>query len=246
MHEAYSQYYADLWRRHWWWQVRQEVVLRELSHILPPVTDAQPKPQILDIGCAGGVAFDDFSRFGDVRGLEPDSQLIDSSPHWRSRIEQRPFTADYQPGCLFDVITMLDVLEHIEDDVEALEHLFGLLKPGGYSILTVPAMWWLTSIHDEINLHFRRYHRQPFKKMLLKTGFQILKIRYMFGWSVGLVYLRTWLRPKNIQEYHVDVPYAPVNALFAGLTRFENAIVNATGLSPLVGSSLLAVVRKAE
>lgn len=246
MYESYSQYYTDLWRRHWWWQVRHEVVLGELSHILPRVSDDRPKPQILDIGCAGGVAFDDFGRFGEVRGLEPDPQLIDSSPHWRSRIEQRAFTADYQPDSLFDVITMLDVLEHIENDVEAVEHLFALLKPGGHSILTVPALGWLTSIHDEINLHFRRYHRQPFKTTLQKAGFQIAKMRYMFGWSVGLVYLRTWLTPKTIQEYHVDVPFAPVNKIFAGLTRFENAIANATGLSPMIGSSLLAVVRKPE
>jgi SAM-dependent methyltransferase len=238
MHESYSQYYADLWRRHWWWQVRHEVVMRELSHLLPSVSESAGKPQILDIGCAGGVAFDDFSRFGEVTGIEPDSQLINSSPQWRSRIEQRPFAPDYQPGQLFDVITMLDVLEHIEDDVGTLHHLHSLLKLGGHSL------WWLTSIHDEINLHFRRYHRKPFKKLLEDTGFEVLKLRYVFGWSVGLVYLRTWLKPKNIEDYHVKVPYAPVNAIFAGLTRCENSIVNTVGLSPPLGSSLLAVVRK--
>jgi hypothetical protein len=88
MHEFYSQYYADLWRRHWWWQVRHEVVMHELSRMLPPVSANAIPPRILDIGCAGGVAFDDFSRFGDVRGIEPDAQLVNSTPHWRSRIEQ--------------------------------------------------------------------------------------------------------------------------------------------------------------
>jgi hypothetical protein len=140
---------------------------------------------------------------------------------------------------------MLDVLEHIEDDVGAVKHLHSLLKPGGYSILTVPALRWLTSIHDDINLHFRRYHRKPFQILLENAGFEVLQLRYIFGWSVGLVYLRTWLRPRQIQNYHVRVPAALVNAIFAGLTRCENAIVNTVGLSPPLGSSLLTVVRKA-
>lgn len=245
MHQSYSQYYADLWRRHWWWRVRHEVVMRELSRVAPPVSTDSPKPRILDIGCAGGVAFDDFSRYGDVYGIEPDDQLVNSTPQWRHAVEQRYFTPDYKPEEPFDVITMLDVLEHIEDDVGTVAHLFSLLKPGGHAILTVPALQWLTSIHDEINLHFRRYHRKPFKNLLANAGFEVREIRYLFGWSLGLVYLRTWVKPKQVEDYHVKVPMAPVNALFAGLTRCENAIANTVGLSPPLGSSLLAVVRRA-
>lgn len=245
MHQSYSEYYADLWRRHWWWRVRHEVVMRELSRILPPVSADAAKPRLLDIGCAGGVAFDDFSRFGELTGIEPDPQLVNSTPQWRTRIEQRYFTPDYRPAEPFDVITMLDVLEHIEDDVGSVSHLYSLLKPGGYAILTVPALHWLTSVHDDINLHFRRYHRSPLKNLLTKAGFQVRQLRYLFGWSIGLVYLRTWLRPKQIQDYQVKVPPAPVNSLFAGITRCENAIANTVGLVPPLGSSLLAVVRKA-
>jgi SAM-dependent methyltransferase len=244
MHQSYSQYYADLWRRHWWWRVRHEVVMRELSRITPAAPSQESKPRILDIGCAGGVAFDDFSRFGQLTGIEPDSQLVNSSPRWRDCIEQRFFTADYRPSEQFDVITMLDVLEHIEDDVGTVAHLFSLLKPGGHAILTVPALSWLTSVHDEVNLHFRRYHRKPFRSLLTNAGFQIRQLRYLFGWSVGLVYLRTWVKPKRIEDYHVKVPAAPVNGLFAGLSRCENAIANRLGLTPPLGSSLLAVVQK--
>lgn len=245
MHQSYSQYYADLWRRHWWWRVRHETVLRELSRIAPPTGSNAPRPQLLDIGCAGGVAFDDFSRFVDVSGIEPDLQLINSTPRWRDQIQHGLFTPDYQPGKLYDVITMLDVLEHIEDDVGTLAHLFSLLKPGGHAIITVPALKWLWSIHDEINLHYRRYHRRPFQQLLQNTGFEVLKVRYLFGWSLGLMYLRTWVRPRQVQDYSVKVPIAPVNALFAGLTRCENTLADTIGMSPCVGSSLLAVVRKA-
>jgi len=218
--------------------------MSEFARILPPVSDNVVKPRILDIGCAGGVAFDDFSRFGEVTGIEPDPQLANSTPRWHEHIHQRMFSSDYQPNEQFDMITMLDVLEHIEDDVSTLEHLYSLLKPGGHAILTVPALKWLWSVHDEINLHFRRYNRGPFQQLLVNTGFEVLKVRYLFGWSLGLVYLRTWIKPKNVQDYRVSVPFAPLNALLAGLTQFENKIADVVGPWPPLGSSLLAVVRK--
>ena len=244
MHQSYSQYYADLWRRHWWWRVRHEVVLRELSRATKQIPLNPQPPRILDIGCAGGVAFDDFSRFGEVYGIEPDSQLVDSTPRWRQRVEQVMFGPEYQPQQPFDVILMLDVLEHIEDDRAALNKLFGLLKPGGYAILTVPALGWLWSVHDDINLHFRRYHRRPLKQLLTQTGFEVRQLRYLFGWSLPLVYLRKWLSPRNLKEYHVEVPSAAVNMIFAGLTRGENAVSNLVGISPPLGSSLLAVMQR--
>lgn len=244
MHQSYSQYYADLWRRHWWWRVRHEVVLRELLRATRPLAVRSERPRILDIGCAGGVAFEDFSRFGEVYGIEPNSHLVESTPQWRHRVEQVMFGPDFQPNQPFDVILMLDVLEHIEDDQAALAKLWGLLKPGGIAILTVPALRWLWSVHDDINLHYRRYHRQPLKSLLVQSGFQICRLKYLFGWSLPLVYLRKWLSPRDLKEYRVEVPSAPVNALFAGLTRGENWMSNVMGVSPPLGSSLLAVVQR--
>ncbi len=246
MHQSYSQYYADLWRRHWWWRVRHEVVLGELSRLLPPVSadSSSEPPRILDIGCAGGVAFDDFSRFGDVYGIEPDAQLVESTPRWRHRVEQTMFGPNYRADQPFDVILMLDVLEHIEDDAGTLQSLFSLLKPGGHAILTVPSLNWLWSVHDDINLHFRRYHRRPLRALLTQSGFHVRRLKYLFGWSLPLVYLRKWLSPKDLKEYRVDVPSAPVNLVFAGLTRCENALSNLLGLSPPLGSSLLAVIQR--
>jgi SAM-dependent methyltransferase len=246
MHQSYSHYYADLWRRHWWWQVRHEVVVRELSRLgQPSANGGEIDPRrILDIGCAGGVAFDDFSRFGEIYGIEPDSQLVDSTPRWRHRIEHTMFGPDYQAEQPFDVILMLDVLEHIEDDRGTLQKLFSMLKPGGTAILTVPSLQWLWSVHDDINLHFRRYHRRPFKQLLTSTGFTVNRLSYLFGWSLPLVYLRKWLSPKDLKEYRVDVPSAPVNFTFSTLTRIENGVTNLTGIAPPLGSSLLAVIQR--
>ncbi len=65
-------------------------------------------------------------------------------------------------------VVMLDVLEHIEDDREALTILHSLLERGGYAVLTVPALQVFWSIHDEVNRHYRRYSRRLLQQRLIE------------------------------------------------------------------------------
>src|SRR5262249_49438315 len=72
----------------------------------------------------------------------------------------------------FDIIGMFDVLEHLEDDIDILSHLFRLLKPGGRLVLTVPAHMSLWSYFDETACHFRRYKRRGLCAKLAEVGFE--------------------------------------------------------------------------
>jgi SAM-dependent methyltransferase len=246
MQPDYSKSYPDLWRRHWWWRVRQRLVLQVVEQCLPPTTSDQAKPILLDIGCVGGLAFDELSRFGEVYGVEPDPHLVDSCPNWRERVELARFDRSYRPPRKYDLILMLDVLEHIEDDRDALAHVWELLNPGGHLVLTVPALQSLWSVHDEVNLHYRRYDRAALRQRFAQQGFEIDAIRYFFTWPLGLMYLRRFLlgtKPRPDQDYSVRVPPAPVNGLFFGLSSIEQSLMR-LGLRLPVGSSLLAVVRR--
>jgi SAM-dependent methyltransferase len=203
-------------------------------------------PTLLDIGCVGGLAFDELSQFGEVYGIEPDPHLVDSCPKWRNRVTLAMFDRQYQPDQKFDLITMLDVLEHIEDDGDALAHVHELLNPGGYLILTVPALQSLWSVHDEVNLHYRRYRAQPLGALLAERGFSTEQLRYFFTWPLGLMYLRRWMlgtRRREGHDYAVRVPPAPVNRLFYGLSSGEQVLMR-SGIPLPVGSSLLAVARR--
>jgi 2-polyprenyl-3-methyl-5-hydroxy-6-metoxy-1,4-benzoquinol methylase len=95
-----------------------------------------------------------------------------------------------------DVIVMHDVLEHIEDERGAVEHLARLLKPGGRLILSVPAVPALFGYHDVQLGHFRRYRRRSLRAAL-EPRFRITRLRY-FGFSflpVTLVFSRLLKRP---------------------------------------------------
>jgi len=192
------------------------------------------------------LAFDALSRFGDVYGLEPDPLLVDSCPQWRNRIEMTKFGRDYSSPRKYDLVLMLDVLEHIKDDRGAIAGIWNLLNPGGQLVLTVPALKSLWTVHDEINLHFRRYSGRCLRQVLIDQGFEVLRIDYCFTWSLGLMYVRKLLLGEKLRpnrDYSVRVPPEPINALFFGLSRVEQWLMHRRVRLP-IGSSLLAVVRK--
>jgi SAM-dependent methyltransferase len=241
MQESYSTIYLDLWRRHWWWRVRHELVMRTVEQLFHGDDTPPSQRTIFDIGCAGGVSFDDLSRYGEVYGSEPAPTLVDSCPQWRQCIELTGFGPDYSASRQYDLVLMRDVLEHIEDAAGALGNLRQLLKPGGHAILTVPALQSLWSVHDVINRHHRRYDKMDLHRLIENSGFAVCELRYFFIWPLGLMYLGT--KQRDRKSYTVTVPPAPVNRLFAGLSRTERRLMR-LGVHWPLGSSLLAVVEK--
>ncbi|MBV8381660.1 MAG: class I SAM-dependent methyltransferase, partial [Planctomycetaceae bacterium] len=136
MEGDYGALYARLYREHWWWQAREAVLMETLRGLRPP-----PSSAILDVGCGDAVSFAALSAFGTVRGIEVDEGLLDPGGPFRDRISTRPLgDAVYDdPAWRFDLITALDVLEHIDDDRGAVTAMAAMLRPGGVVVVTVPA-----------------------------------------------------------------------------------------------------------
>lgn len=84
-----------------------------------------------------------------------------------------------RPDNSVDVVVLINVLEHIEDDDEALAEIFRVLMPGGHLLLYVPAMPFLMSRLDRLYGHFRRYRRRPLAAQVARAGLGILESRYM-------------------------------------------------------------------
>ncbi len=240
---SYSRQYHDLWQNHWWWQARHRVIMGKLEKLLGG--RGAEKPVLLDIGCGGGWAFADFSKLAEVYGLEPDPELAGSLPEWRSRIACKPFGPHVRTVRQYDVVLMLDVLEHIADDAGALTNLHNYLKPGGCLLLTVPALPALWSVHDEVNHHFRRYTFAGLRDLAVAHGFEVQELRYLFGWSLGLLFARRWLGGKRA-SYQVSIPPAWVNVACRTLSKVEEKLCAPWRGGPWLGSSLLAVLREPE
>lgn len=79
----------------------------------------------------------------------------------------------------FDSVVMLNVLEHIEDDVGVLSALRSVLQPGGRIVIYVPALNALYGKPDRMLGHFRRYSKWRFRAIAAQAGLQIVTSRYV-------------------------------------------------------------------
>src|SRR4029077_16474663 len=79
----------------------------------------------------------------------------------------------------FDLVTALDVVEHIDDDLGALREMKRVIKPPGLLLLTVPAYRFLWGRQDDINLHKRRYVARELRGRLQAPGFGVESLTYM-------------------------------------------------------------------
>jgi SAM-dependent methyltransferase len=105
-------------------------------------------------------------RFGGLSGVETVSR---DAAEW---VRQAPDES-------VQSIVMINVLEHIEADVDLLEDLFRVLRPGGKLCLYVPAMMLPFSELDRQYGHFRRYGGRELREKLLRTNFRIVHGKYM-------------------------------------------------------------------
>jgi SAM-dependent methyltransferase len=238
----YVQRYRTLWERHWWWRSRESYLLGWIERL----HRRSPCGRILDVGCGDGLFFDRLERFGRVEGLEPDASLI-HDPRWRGRIQLGELGPGFRASDPYDLVLMLDVLEHIADDLGALAAARAALRPGGHLLLTVPALPWLWSRHDEANAHHRRYDPRGLRSLLVESGLRVETVRFFFFWTVVPLLARRWLNPAAAEagtalaDYAVPIPPGAINGALTFLSRCEHAAGRFVHWP--IGSSILAVAR---
>ena len=228
--------------RHWWFRGRRQIV----SALLQRMT-LGADTRILDLGCGTGGNLQMLAGFGEVTGVEMDAQAMELANE-RSIAPvvsgSLPDDIPFEPGS-FHCITMLDVLEHVEQDVAGLASVHRLLIPGGHVLLTVPAFRFLWGPHDEEHHHHRRYRSGELRSGLKSAGFEVSHMSYFNTWlfpPIALVRLiHKWI-PAGETGMETSLPPAWLNRLLLGLFASERLLVT-RGRLPF-GVSLLAVARK--
>jgi SAM-dependent methyltransferase len=222
--------------RHWWFRGRRRIVARWLER-LPSGADRR----ILEIGCGSGGNLPLLARHGRVDALDTDETALGYA-RARGCAEVRagslPHDLPYAPES-FDLVVMLDVLEHVDDDAASLRAARGLLKPGGAALVTVPAHRFLWSAHDDAHDHRRRYGRDELRD--LARGAR-LSIRYLSHFNAALflpIAAVRLLTRGGAGSTGLQVPPAPLNDLLAGLLGAERHLMPALTLP--WGVSLLLV-----
>ena len=166
-----------------------EHALRYNRHIAD-LMSAQFRPQgtLLDFGAGRGT----FSRLMRARGYRVDCLDIDA--RYRDLLAAEGFAThaglEGVPDASLDGVYLLNVLEHIEHDVDALGTLQPKLRPGGRIFIYVPAFQLLYSSMDRAIGHHRRYTKQRLARALAAAGFAVSARRYhdSLGFLAALLY----------------------------------------------------------
>jgi SAM-dependent methyltransferase len=230
----------ELEGRHWWFVARRQI----LADVLMRRGAIPPHARILEAGCGCGGNLDMLGAFGTVSAFEMDDQARQIARSRTSVSIAEGQLPDRNPfrGQEFDLIAMLDVLEHIEDDAGALVELERCLAPGGQILLSVPAYPWLWSGHDEMHHHHRRYTKRSLVDVLTRAGFEINYITYFNSILLPLA-VGARLMAKHSQG--TSLPGATTNGLLRGIFASERLWLR-QGTLPF-GLSLLALAgRSAE
>jgi SAM-dependent methyltransferase len=164
--------------QHWWFRARRDLFLCQVEKALREGGERGRRPRLLDYGCGTGFNLRFLARYGEAFGADVGHAY---GEEFRSVPEGAwvALDGDLSPHKgRFDVVTALDVLEHLDDDVAGLVAMRELLGPGGQLVLTVPAYRWLWSGEDAISDHRRRYTRPALERACRAAGFELRFVSY--------------------------------------------------------------------
>lgn len=229
---------------YWWFAARRELVAELVRRHRP----RRPNLVILDVGCGTGATLGALEQFGTVVGIDRSAAALG---YCRARNQRRLVQARGEElpitSASVDVVTALDLLEHIRDDAGASAEFARVLRPGGLLVVTVPALPGLWSEHDEALDHLRRYRATRLRRVLSSAGFRIERlsplITALLPPIAGLRLVQRALpRRSGAPQTAFILPPAPVNRMLTELLRLESRWLLRRNLP--VGVSLMAVARK--
>ena len=228
---------------HWWYTARRDILHDYVARYARLPTDAR----ILEIGCGTGHNLPMLQQFGSVDAIEIDPAASEIA----AKRLGKPVGGAPLPEltgverAAYDMVAVLDVVEHIADDVAALNAMKQCLKPGGKILIAVPAHQWMWSAHDVVNHHHRRYSKASLKAAIDAAGLAPMQ----FGYFNSLLFplaaaARLAGRMTGRDDSDDAPPPGPVNKMFEAIFRFERHLVGRVPMTPGLSIITLAVPKR--
>jgi SAM-dependent methyltransferase len=229
--------------KHWWFAGRRRIITGFVEEVCRDL--AKPQPRILDVGCGTGANLQMLAQFGSAEGVDVSADALEFCRS-RGLAEVRQGAAENLPfpDGSFDMVTGLDVVEHLDDDIAGLREMRRVLSPNGRAVLFVPAFMFLWGVQDDISHHRRRYTLPELKQRLEEAGLVVERasyanITFFVPILIGRVLMRlTGWRPAS--ENNITI--GALNGLLGRILGAESWWLRR--LSFPFGVSIICVARK--
>jgi len=242
---------ASIEERHWWFAARRRI-LRALVDGLA----GGRRLSIVDVGCSTGGNAGSLSDAHEVAGFDASETAIRIASQrfpkarFRQAVDLEPIRVAARTA---DLVLLMDVIEHVEDDFHFLSSVARELAPGAHLLVTVPAHPELWSAHDVASQHWRRYTSARFERVWRDLPLEPRLVTHCNALLAPLVRAARKLRgskdPAHGSGADLAVPAAPVNAILRWtFEREAGPLVRSLregGAAPYRdGISLLAILRR--
>jgi SAM-dependent methyltransferase len=224
---------------HWWYVARRKI----LAALIAREADLPEDARILEIGCGTGHNFEMLKGFGRLDALEVDEEARAlACRRLGHEVGDAPLPGlPGVPAGRYDLIALLDVLEHVDNRAESLRSIAGKLAPNGKILITVPAYQWLWSAHDLAHHHKLRYSKKGLRRDAEAAGLRVCKLGF-FNSLLFPVAAAVRILGKLAGRTSSDdkVPPGPLNFLFEKIFGLERHVI---GRMPFpAGVSLFALL----
>lgn len=229
--------------KHWWFAGRRRIIAGFVERVCRDL--GKPQPRILDVGCGTGANLQMLAQFGAAEGVDVSNEALEFC-RARGLVQVQQGAAESLPfaDASFDLVTGLDVVEHLDDDIAGLREMRRVLRPNGRAVLFVPAFMFLWGVQDDISHHRRRYTLAELTQKLSEAGLAVdrssyANIIFFAPILIGRVLMRlTGLRPAS--ENNITI--GALNGLLGHILGSESWWLRR--MSFPFGVSIICVARK--
>ena len=244
--EMQSHHYPILYQvedTHWWYVGRRRII----QALVEKISTKLKTQRILDVGCGTGANLKMLAAYGKAEGVDISPQAVDFC-HERGlnsvklgAIEQLPYESDS-----FELVTALDVIEHLDDDIAGLREMRRVLCRDGRLLVFVPAFMFLWGVQDDVSNHRRRYTLPGLLKAVEAAGFSVEWSSYAnISFFLPVLAVRSvmrWLGLRAATEYGINI--SAMNGVFSRLFAAERFVLRG-GKLPF-GVSAVCIARRVE
>jgi ubiquinone/menaquinone biosynthesis C-methylase UbiE len=215
MQKSYEKEYVEAEQSNAWFIKRKELIYALLKKY-------DRKSKILEIGCGSGYILDYLQKHGfkGVQGVDSSKEFL---KYYRNVRKSTKLAVEKEK---YDIILLLDVLEHVKEEGALLRKIHAMLKPKGMLLTSVPAYMCMWSYHDELNQHYRRYTRTNLNAVLQKNKFSIKKSTYWNSIMLPAIFVFKKLQQTlKSKQSNIEATPSWFNNIYKVILGFENILI---------------------